>query len=363
MCQAYKDLMEAMMKLGLFNLMGLYDRNTSPISVVNTAIDAVKMAEDFGFDVAWFAEHHFTNHTICPSSLMMLVRCISETRQIRLGTAVLALPFYNPLRLVHELAFADLLATGRLVLGLGSGYQPQEFERFDVNIEDKNRITMEVWDVIEQGLLTGQIEYYGEHVRIPRTELPMRPFGLSLPEIFVASSAPELIGRAARQNCTPFMSFGHQGLSTAIKLRQLLSEHWRVGGGDPDTMPLAVQRYIYVTDDDLEAEYAAQCVRDLTRATDSLSSRMPSQDGIFLRLMPLDDEPPLADFINNAIIGSANHCAEKLHEEIETLKPSHLCCFMAFAGIGREQTLASIERFGYDVIPQLGSLVSMQQAA
>lgn len=349
------------MKLGLFNLMGLYDRNTSPISVVNTAIDMVKMAEDFGFDIAWFAEHHFTNHTICPSSLMMLVRCISETRQIRLGTAVLALPFYNPLRLVQELAFADLLATGRLVLGIGSGYQPQEFERFGVNIEDKNSITMETWDVIEQALLTGHVEYFGKHVRVPHTELPMRPFGLSLPEMFIASSSEELIGRAARQNCTPFMGFGHRGLDSAMNFRQLLSERWAAGGGNPDTMPLAVQRYIYVTDDDREAEYAAQCVRDLARATSSLSSRKPSRDGLFLRLMPLNDEPPLSDFIDNAIIGSPNHCAEKLHEEIEALKPSHLCCFMAFAGIGREQTLASMERFGYDVIPQLGRLVNSQQ--
>jgi alkanesulfonate monooxygenase SsuD/methylene tetrahydromethanopterin reductase-like flavin-dependent oxidoreductase (luciferase family) len=194
-------------------------------------------------------------------------------------------------------------------------------------------------------------------------ELPMRPFGLSLPEMFIASSSAELIGRAARRHCTPFMSFGHRGLASALNFRRLLCERWQAGGGEPDAMPLAVQRYIYVTDDDREAQYAAQCVRDLARATNSLSSRLPSRDGIFLRLMPMNDEPPLADFIDNAIIGSPNHCAEKLHEEIEALKPSHLCCFMAFAGIGREQTLASMERFGYDVIPQLSGLVSMRQAA
>ena len=350
------------MKLGLFNLMGLYDRNSSPTSVVNTTIETVKMAEDFGFDVAWFAEHHFTNHTICPSSLMMLIRCINETRSIRLGTAVLALPFYNPLRLVQELAFADLMAAGRLVLGIGSGYQPQEFERFGVNIEDKNAISMEVWDVIEQALLTGHVEYFGKHVRIPSTELPMRPFGLSLPEMFVASSSAELIGRAARQNCTPFMSFGHQGLAPALGFRQLLAERWAAGGGDAGTMPLAVQRYIYVTDDESEAQYAAQCVRDLARAADCLSGRAPSRDGLFLRLRPLDNEPPLSEFMDNAIIGPPNHCAEKLGAEIESLKPSHLCCFMAFAGIGRTQTLTSMERFGDEVLPQLSRLIGSQGA-
>src|ERR1043166_1921599 len=107
-----------MVKLGLFNLMGLYDRNTSPASVVQTSIDMVTMAEDLGFDIAWFAEHHFTNHSICPASLLMVAHCANEVAQIRLGPAVLVLPFHNPVRLVQEAAFADLLTRGRLVLGL-----------------------------------------------------------------------------------------------------------------------------------------------------------------------------------------------------------------------------------------------------
>ncbi|MGH6862121.1 MAG: LLM class flavin-dependent oxidoreductase, partial [Phyllobacterium sp.] len=154
-----------------------------------------------------------------------------------------------------------------------------------------------------------------------------------------------------------------RGLSSALAFRELLERLWSAGGGDPSAMPLAVQRYIYVTDDAREAEYAAQCVRDLARATSCLSSRAPSRDGLFLRPMPLNDEPPLADFMDNAIIGPSDHCAEKLHREIEALRPSHLCCFMGFAGIGREQTLASMERFGYEVLPQLAGLIKMRNAA
>src|SRR5579871_3265217 len=81
-------------KLGLFNLMGLRDQNTSPLSVVRTTVDMVEMAEDFGFDVAWFAEHHFTNHSICPSALLMIANCAPRTQHIRLGSAVVALPFH-----------------------------------------------------------------------------------------------------------------------------------------------------------------------------------------------------------------------------------------------------------------------------
>ncbi|MDQ0472116.1 LLM class flavin-dependent oxidoreductase [Labrys wisconsinensis] len=350
------------MKLGLFNLMGLHDRNVSPISVMQTTIDAVKLADDFGFDVAWFAEHHFTNHSICPSSLLMIARCVAETRQIRLGSAVLVLPFYNPLRLVQEVAFAALVAGGRLVIGLGSGYQPYEFDRYRADIASKNEIMLEVWDLLEQGLTHGYVEHDGDHFQIEHTELPMRPLGFTLPEIFVAGSDPAVVARAAARGCTPFMSFGHRGLAAASAFRDRLAERWALGGGNPETMPLAVQRYIYITDDPTEAQHAALCVRDLARAAVNLNSLTPSKEGVFLRLMPLNDEPPLDDFMENAIIGPANQCAEKLQREIETLRPTHMSCFMGFAGIGRSQTLASMERFGYEVIPQLKGLVETRHA-
>lgn len=346
--------------LGLFNLMGLYDRNTSPDSVVRTTVDAVCMAEDLGFDIAWFAEHHFTNHSICPSPLLMVAHCATHTRRIRLGPAVLALPFHNPLRVVQEIAFSALLTRGRFALGLGSGYQPYEFDRFRIDPTQKHDMMIEAWDIIEQGLKFGAIEHEGEFYEIPRTELPMRPFGFAMPEIFVATSHPAALARAVKGKHTPFMSFGHRGLSAARAFRDGIAERWEQEGGDPQTMPLGVQRYVYVTDDPNDARHAARCVRDLARAAVTLNSAFPSKDGPFLRLMPLNDEPPLDDFLDNAVIGPAAYCADQLHQELETLRPTHLSCFMGFAGIGRAETLASLERFGCDVIPQLGTMIELR---
>ncbi|MEZ2222675.1 LLM class flavin-dependent oxidoreductase [Rhizobium sp. RCC_161_2] len=242
-------------------------------------------------DVAWFAEHHFTNHSICPSSMLMVAHCAAETNQIRLAPAVLALPFYDPLRLVQEAAFTDLLTHGRLVLGLGCGYQPHEFERFRVLPEERHSIMLEAWTILEQGLRAGIVEFSGRHFSIPRTELSMRPFGLAMPDVFVATSHPDPIARMVRGNHTPFMSFGHRGLSAARSFRDRIATSWSAAGGNPDTMPLAVQRYVYVTEDRDDARHAAQCVRDLARAAVPLSTADPTRDGPFLRLMPLNDEP------------------------------------------------------------------------
>jgi alkanesulfonate monooxygenase SsuD/methylene tetrahydromethanopterin reductase-like flavin-dependent oxidoreductase (luciferase family) len=310
------------------------------------------MAEDLNFDVAWFAEHHFTNHSICPSALMMVTRTVAATKRIRLGPAVLPLPFHNPLRLVQEVAFADLLTGGRLVLGLGCGYQPHEFSRFRIDPSQKHDIMLEAWDILEQGLKTGSIEYEGRFFQIPRTELPMRPFGLELPEIFVVTTNRAVVARVARGGHTPFMSFGHRGLASALEQRRKIEDGWEAAGGDASTMPLAVQRFVYVTEDREDALHAAACVRNLARADRTLTSQSVDRDGPFVRLMPFFDEPPLDNL--------------KLAQEIAAIRPTHLSCFMGFAGIGRRETLASMERFGADVLPQLEPVlrnVSLSDAA
>ena len=350
-------------KLGLVNLMGLRDRNSAPVAVLRTTVDTVKMAEDFGFDIAWFAEHHFTNHSICPNALLMVAHLAGQTARIRLGPAVLALPFHDPLRLVQEVALAELLTSGRLVLGLGAGYQPYEFDRFGLDPASKHARMREIWDILEQGLTTGRVEHSGAHYAVKPTELSMRPFGVAPPEIFVASREPEIVRRAARGGHTPFIGFGHRGLETARAARAGLEALWVEGGGDPAEMPLAVQRFVYVTEDRAQAELAAACVRDFARAYVTLGGAALDKDGAFVRLMPLNDEPPLDDFLEKAVIGPADHCAEMLATELAALRPSHLCCMMGLAGIGRQETLASLERFGTEVLPQLAPLVDAGEDA
>ncbi|MGX1305866.1 alkanesulfonate monooxygenase SsuD/methylene tetrahydromethanopterin reductase-like flavin-dependent oxidoreductase (luciferase family) [Amorphus suaedae] len=348
-----------MTRLGLFNLMGLYDHNTSPMSVLRMTVDMVAMAEDFGFDTVWFAEHHFTNHSICPSSLLMVSHCAAATQRIRLGTAVLALPFHNPLRLVQEAAFADLLTGGRLVLGLGTGYQPYEFERFGIDMETRVDRMLEIWDILEQGLTTGRVEHHGTFYDIPASELPMRPFGMAMPQTFVASRRAEVVARCARGGHTPFIGFGHRGIGPALAAKRTIAGHWAAAGGNPDTMPLAVQRFVYVTDDKEDALHAARCVRDFARAWVTLNERVLDKEGPFVRLMPLNDEPPLDDFLETAVIGPPDYCVEKLREELAALAPSHLCCMMGPTGIGRSETLASLERFGCEVLPKLGEYLDV----
>src|SRR5260370_11493651 len=136
------------MEVGIFKLMGSRAPEQPTAEVFAEVAEQTRLADELGYAIAWFAEHHFSNYCLCASPLMLVAHCASITAKIRLGTAVVVLPLYNPARLLAEIATADALSNGRLMLGVGAGYQPYEFERFGVGIKANLEITEQVSDIL-----------------------------------------------------------------------------------------------------------------------------------------------------------------------------------------------------------------------
>src|SRR6266542_3988115 len=137
------------MEFGIFNLMGAREQDKTAAQVFAEVAEQTRLADELGYTIAWFAEHHFSNYCLCASPLMMVAHCASVTKRIRLGTAVVVLPLYNPARLAAEIATADALSNGRLMLGIGAGYQPYEFERFGADIAQNLEMTDEFCDILD----------------------------------------------------------------------------------------------------------------------------------------------------------------------------------------------------------------------
>src|ERR1700724_4317787 len=86
-------------------------------------------AEELGFYSTLVVEHHFTGFGQVSASLNLLTWLGARTTTLRLGTAVLVLPWHNPVLLAEQGATLDLLPGGRLDFGVGKGSRPQEFAR------------------------------------------------------------------------------------------------------------------------------------------------------------------------------------------------------------------------------------------
>lgn len=356
------------MHFGLFSLMTQRDRAMSARQLYQEMVEQVKLAEAIGFDIAWFAEHHFSNYCLCPSPLAMAIALAPQTKRIRLGTAVIVVPLYHPLRMLEEISMLDVISNGRAVIGLGTGYQQYEFHRFGIGLETARDTLLETFDVLEQYLAGGPVRYDGKAIRIPETHFVVHPIQRR-PQVYVAGLARDPItqGRAAAHGYVPIFTTGWSTIEQMAETRDLVTAANKQAEGDQLRAPYAMQRYVFVTDDRSEALRAAEAARYIRRVAMSMRNNVARLDGAFLQEIPAPDEPPLEEIASRLVMGDAETCAEKLAAEIAALQPVHVSCFMALPGIEQPRTLRSMERFGSEVMPfldrALGGLAQIGHSA
>ena len=126
------------------HLEGPHDRPSA--EVFAEVSDLVRLADRLGVEYAWFAEHHAHVHEgHLPAPLLFALHLAGQTRQIRLGTAIICLNLHHPLAVAEQVAVADVLTGGRIAPGFGSGSTPEEFDLFglDVTGEDERHARFE----------------------------------------------------------------------------------------------------------------------------------------------------------------------------------------------------------------------------
>jgi alkanesulfonate monooxygenase SsuD/methylene tetrahydromethanopterin reductase-like flavin-dependent oxidoreductase (luciferase family) len=93
-------------------------------------------AEALGYHSTFLVEHHFTGFGQVSATLNLLTWVAARTKTLRVGTAVLVLPWHNPVLLAEQAATIDLLSGGRLDFGIGKGYRHNEFASFNIPMEE-----------------------------------------------------------------------------------------------------------------------------------------------------------------------------------------------------------------------------------
>src|SRR5229473_7546930 len=231
------------MEFGIFNLMGAREADKSAAQVFGEVAEQTRLADQLGYTIAWFAEHHFSNYCLCASPLMMVAHCAAVTEKIRLGTAVVVLPLYNPARLAAEIATADALSEGRLSLGIGAGYQPYEFERFGVDI----KMTEEMCQILDLAFSRDFFSYNGKHYQMPETHIPARPVQKPLP-IYVAGHTEAMFRAAARHGYRVLTSGRVGGAALLAEQYQIIKDAYRAEGVPLENAHITVNRFCHITD-------------------------------------------------------------------------------------------------------------------
>src|SRR2546421_3909132 len=152
----------------------------SDVSVVGEHLAIGDLAEPLGFDSLFALEHHFTGYAMSPAPAQLLSYFAGRTRRISLGTAVIVLPWHDPVRVAEEIALLDILCGGRCVFGFGRGAASVEYEGFRIPMDEARPRFVEAAQIIVKALSNDSFEHEGRFFQIPRTAIRPRP--MSHPE-------------------------------------------------------------------------------------------------------------------------------------------------------------------------------------
>lgn len=340
------------MEFGTFILAAQRGYHQSSDVVLKNSIEQAVASEKAGFHTAWFAEHHFNNYSLVPSPLMMVAHLAGVTRTIRLGTAVCVLPLYQPQRLLSEIGFADIVSDGRLELGVGSGYQQFEFERFGVDVDQAPAVFSEYLDVILKGLNQTIFDHDGTHIRIPPTAISVRTVQKPTPPIWIAAGSPRSMGRGYREGHNLFVTALHGGLDAVRGLREMLEQAAAAERKQVGDVKVALLRCCYASDDEAEVESYLENARFQRRLSEALHQRrQQSEDGYMLKETPTVKDLSFEAMRKNLPVGSVNRVIDRLLEEIDVLKPDQIAVQTQLGDFDQKTMLRQIETWGDKIIP------------
>ncbi len=314
-------------------------------------VQQVQYSEELGFDYCLIAEHHFTNYGNSPAPLMQALYIGQRTRRIKIGTASVILPVWQPLRLAEEVAVLDNLIDGRLMCGIGRGYQGYEMAGFSTDISDSRGKFQETFEVLLKAWTSDEsFTYEGEHIRIehPVTVFP-KPKQKPHPPLWIAGTSVESMQLAAQHDMLPLSSssLGMDGVRKQLGSYLQACEDL----GKPQRQPsLALQCMTYVAPTDEEALEALPYVRWQTRAQRGLNRHAVTNGSV--EATPFDGELDDETFLDRLYFGSPETIIEKFKRASEA-GATHISNWMMFGGIEHEKLMRSVRLMGEQVIPAL----------
>ena len=296
----------------------------------------------------------------------MAARCAGETRNIKLAPAVVVAPLYQPARLLAEIGMVDACSEGRLVLGVGSGYQPYEFERFGQDLAEARPMLEEFLDMMELAFDNETFSYEGKYYRMPETHISARPVQ-GRPDIWVAGDGETGHRLCARRGYSPLFSGRWQGADYLAGMRERIAEAYRAEGCDPETMRIGFQRFLCVTESRAETLAYVDNARHQMRLASALRRRAEVMDGAMMTEVPMPEEPSLDEIADNLLVGDCETIAERLCAEIRTTRPVHILFHFQVGGSSHRAALDSMEKLVTDIRPmvekELGPLSEIGGAA
>ena len=269
-------------------------------------------AEKLGYYGAYVVEHHFGGRGQLSASLTYLSHLAALTQHIRLGTAVVVLPWHNPALIAEQAATVDVLSGGRLDLGVGRGYQYPEFHGFQIPIEEAGERADEAIEIIRKAWNSKvRFSHHGRFWHFEDILIEPRPLQLPHPPLWQGAGSPSSIQRVARGGYRLFLD---QIASFALTAEHIAiyREEQASAGLQQDGEDIAVTRALLLASSEGEREAAAEHGVRTVRRLAELAAAGANPTERVSRPFYSDPESARQTTEESAILGTPTECIERL---------------------------------------------------
>jgi alkanesulfonate monooxygenase SsuD/methylene tetrahydromethanopterin reductase-like flavin-dependent oxidoreductase (luciferase family) len=331
---------------------------------IDQQIAQVCRAEALGFSDVWLTEHYFTGESVYNDALMFAAALTQRTERIRIGFAVVQMPFHHPVRLAVQLALLDNLSKGRIDVGVGKGtvYNEYEFVGHGLRSHDSRERMEEAVDILERAWREAPLSYNGKYFQVEVPELRPRPFQRPGPPLWRSVISPGSFTECGRLG-VPILTARLP--VERIKERWALYEAGLEQGGHGEAVRAelraknALWRNVYVAESDAQAEDELSALLLETRAhmmhvRDAFNPADFTPDPVTLNAWT---DPRIGDSEAIAFVlatGSLFGTAARVRDQVAELRDvgvRHLLCQTGFGAMSHDQNIASMQRFGEQVMP------------
>jgi alkanesulfonate monooxygenase SsuD/methylene tetrahydromethanopterin reductase-like flavin-dependent oxidoreductase (luciferase family) len=300
-------------------------------------------AEALDYEGIFFSEHHF-GRGYSPSPNLLIANMATRTKRLRLGTLGMVLPYYDPWRVVEEIAMLDHLTKGRLEIGTAAGI-PFELEMVNMTYEEARARFDEILEVMDAALKHPVVTHHGKFWSFDNLRIAPRPLQQPAPPKWTTVVSEGSARKSARRDskiCTSFQSVERvKAIFDAYR-----DESAKIGApAGPDR--LAIRRNVAISKSEAAARDA------LMEAIDKMKEGVGKDVRAAVKTTLLDVPNPAAGFIvddDEFIAGTPEQVAEQIVAQCRATGAGHFAALFIDTGAGMAEAW---ELFGRYVNPIL----------
>ena len=190
--------------------------NVGPIGTADAITKVAQRAEALGYSSLWTIErllyplklqrpypgtpdgHLPEIYKQVLDPLDALTYVAAQTKKIKLGTSVLDMPYHNPVVLARRLTTLDVLSNGRLLVGLGLGWNKDEMDATGADMTKRGALADEFLPLLKAIWTENPVEFHGKFFNVPRSYIDLKPVQKPHPPIYLGAFAPAALQRLAK---------------------------------------------------------------------------------------------------------------------------------------------------------------------